>query len=152
MRLLRVGRCCRGRTVAVDNGICVIVSGGRDYAEIDRLWRLLDNIHDIRHIGLLCHGACKYGGADIHAENWAKAREVNYLGMPAKFKHRGPSAGPERNALLLKHCTPDMVLCFPGGKGTADMLKKAQKAGIWTIDLSKQYSIHRRKLLALGRE
>ena len=136
----------------VDNGICVIVSGGRDYGEIDRMWKLLDNIHGIRHIGLLCHGACKYGGADLHAENWAKSREVDYLGMPAKFTTQGPSGGPQRNAGLLKYCDPDLVLCFPGGAGTADMLKKARKAGVWTIDLSGKYSINRRKLLALGRE
>ena len=136
----------------MDNGICVIVSGGRDYGEIDRMWKLLDEIHKTRTISLLCHGACKYGGADLHAENWAKSREVDYLGMPAKFSALGPSGGPQRNASLLKYCSPDLVLCFPGGKGTADMQRKAQKAGVWTIDLSKKYKLTRSKLINLGRK
>lgn len=136
----------------MDKGICVIVSGGRDYGEIDRMWKLLDEVNKTRKIGLLCHGACKYGGADLHAENWAKSREVDYLGMPAKFGTRGPQGGPDRNASLLKHCDPDLVLCFPGGNGTADMLRKAKRAGVWTIDLSKKYKLTRSKLAKLGRE
>lgn len=132
-------------------GITIIISGGRDYGDIPRMWKLLDELHDMRGIQLIVTGACKYGGADLHAENWAKDREVNYLGIPAKFKKLGGSGGPQRNKWMVQNCQPDMVICFPGGKGTASMKREAAKAGIWTIDLSGAYKISRRKLMALGR-
>ena len=133
-------------------GICVIVSGGRDYNESERIWSLLDRIHKARGIDLLCTGACKYGGADLHAENWAKSREVDYLGMPAKFGNGGPKEGPERNRRMVKYCGADMVICFPGDKGTASMKREAKRAGIWTVDLSEHYKIDRKKLMRLGQE
>ena len=95
------------------DGIVVIVSGGREYGDIPRIWKLLDEIHKTRGIELIVTGACKYGGADLHAENWAKDREVNYLGIPAKFDKEGPSGGPQRNRWMAKHCNADMVICFP---------------------------------------
>jgi hypothetical protein len=30
---------------------------------------------------------------------------------------------------------PDLVIAFPGGKGTADMIRKARKAGIQIVEV-----------------
>ena len=83
---------------------------------------------------MVIHGACPYGGADILAEDWAKSREVPYYGMPARFKLSGRRAGPDRNARMLK-TNPDLVLAFPGGTGTADMMGKADDAGILVVEV-----------------
>lgn len=133
-------------------GICVIVSGGRDYNEAERIWNLLDRLHKARGIDLICTGACKYGGADLHAENWAKSREVDYVGLPAKFGRGGPKEGPKRNRRMIETCDPDLALCFPGGKGTASLMREAKKAGVWTVDLSKNYKIEKGRLMRLGTE
>lgn len=42
----------------------------------------------------------------------------------------GKSAGPIRNQTMLDDGKPDLVLAFPGGRGTADMVAKAEKHGI----------------------
>lgn len=32
--------------------------------------------------------------------------------------------------LVCAHCEPDLVVAFPGGTGTADMVTKAEAAGV----------------------
>lgn len=38
-------------------------------------------------------------------------------------------AGPIRNSFMLA-LGPDLVLAFPGGRGTADMVRQASEAGV----------------------
>lgn len=65
------------------------------------------------------------------AERWAKVREMNYQGYPAKWAKFHKAAGPIRNQEMVD-TQPDLVVAFllPGSKGTADAIKRAQKAGI----------------------
>src|SRR5262249_62369122 len=42
----------------------------------------------------------------------------------------GHSGGSKRNQQMLEEGKPDLVLAFPGGRGTADMVRRAQEAGI----------------------
>jgi hypothetical protein len=110
----------------------VLVTGGRNYKDAATVYRVLDEVAAASEFGIteLIHGACPYGGADILAENWAKSREVDYCGRPAKFKSRGGRAGPERNQRMLNEFAPDLVVAFPGGRGTADTVSRAEAAGI----------------------
>ena len=55
--------------------------------------------------------------------------------IPAKWKLHGKAAGPIRNQLMLVEHKPDMVLAFPGGKGTANMIKIARWNGVPIVDL-----------------
>lgn len=57
-------------------------------------------------------------------------RRVAYLNYPADWEKHGRAAGPIRNEKMLIVGTPDMVLAFPGGRGTADMIRKAEAAGL----------------------
>ena len=41
-----------------------------------------------------------------------------------------PAAGPKRNQQMLDEAKPDMVVAFPGGKGTAHMRQIAKAAGV----------------------
>ena len=50
--------------------------------------------------------------------------------FPAAWNKWGYSAGPRRNAWMIEYGKPDHVLAFPGGPGTADMVRRARAAGI----------------------
>ncbi|WP_152966102.1 hypothetical protein [Pseudobacteroides cellulosolvens] len=59
---------------------------------------------------------------------------IKYIEYPADWQRFGESAGPIRNALMLKMEKPDLVLIFhddlASSKGSRDMLSRAIKAGI----------------------
>ncbi len=107
----------------------VLVCGGRDYSDADKVYTYLSGLPTI---DLLIHGAAR--GADLIAEDWAKTNQVNYVGIPAKWKRYKNSAGPIRNKEMLNF-KPDLVIAFPGGKGTADMVSKADNAGISVVEV-----------------
>lgn len=106
----------------------VLVCGGRDFAQKARLFGALDAVHRKHEITLLIHGDAR--GADRLGEEWAKRRQIPYLGVPAKWDTLGNKvAGPERNGRMLQW-KPDVVIAFPGGNGTADMIEQASRAGV----------------------
>lgn len=74
------------------------------------------------------HGA--YRGADTLADEWARDHKIKPEPFPADWTRLRGRAGPIRNAKMLAEGKPDLVVAFPGGKGTADMVKKARAAGV----------------------
>jgi hypothetical protein len=109
----------------------VLVCGGRDYADRDRLFATLDRIHAERAITLVIHGGAR--GADRLSGEWATARLCECISYPAQWEIYGPRAGPMRNQQMLDEGRPDLVVVFPGGRGTANMLRKAQLAGVEVV-------------------
>lgn len=111
----------------------VLVCGGREYADwrhvSDALWALH---HDTR-ISLLIHGAAR--GADELARRWAHLSGVSQLSFPADWKAHGKAAGPIRNRRMLEEGKPDIVIAFPGGRGTADMVRQARAAGVKVCEM-----------------
>ncbi len=103
----------------------VIVCGGRDYHDSERVWRVLDGIHARECIHVVGHGAAR--GADSLAGAWARERGVMEFARPAQWTEYGRAAGPRRNSELLREVKPALVVVFPGGAGTADMRRKAQR-------------------------
>jgi hypothetical protein len=118
----------------------VLVCGGRDYQDWRRVFVELDRLHAERCISLVIHGACiqrgMLSGADRWAEAWARAREVPYLGVPARWRVDDRAAGPKRNAHMLAEWKPDVVVAAPGGRGTADMVRRAREVGVEVIEVS----------------
>jgi SLOG family YspA-like protein len=110
------------------------VCGGRDYENPIVVSDTLNEIHADTPIALVIHGAAP--GADLFAEQWAKRREINYLGVPAKWSTHGNSAGPIRNREMLRF-KPGLVVAFPGYKGTADMVSVARAAHIAVKEIGK---------------
>lgn len=106
----------------------VLVCGGRGYRDVKRVHRVLDDLHFKTPISALIHGAAV--GADEIAETWALSRQIDYCGFPAKWDKYGSAAGPIRNALMIEDGKPDLVIAFPGGRGTANMVRQAQEAGV----------------------
>lgn len=117
----------------------VLVTGGRDYNDRKRVYDVLDDLHARVDITEIWHGACPVGtgGADILAEDWAKSREIDYRGFPAKFKTEGPSGGPQRNGRMVRKLDSHakgircegIIVAFPGGTGTANCVKYAKQWG-----------------------
>jgi len=108
--------------------LVVLVTGGRDYSD---WFRVRDELHEIaliHGIRRIVHGnAC---GADNLAMNWADWRKIPQGKYPADWKQYGNGAGPIRNQLMLDSEPIDLVVAFPGGRGTADMVRRARAAGI----------------------
>ena len=105
----------------------VLVTGGRKYADRERLFQVMDRVHAAKPISVLIHGAAS--GADQLAAEWAELRSVEALSCPPDWRRYGRGAGPMRNRQMLKE-RPALLVAFPGGSGTADMIAVAIKAHI----------------------
>lgn len=111
----------------------VLVCGGRDYQDADRISTVLHKLHDEAGIDLLIEGGAQ--GADRWASLWAELCGVPSQRFEADWENQGSFAGPMRNARMLAEGKPDLVIAFPGGRGTADMVKKARRAGIKVVEI-----------------
>lgn len=112
----------------------VLVCGGRDYNDYDTLKTVLSALQiDRGGFSALIHGAAK--GADTQAGIYAERHLIPVASFPADWQKDGRAAGPIRNARMLKEGKPDLVIAFPGGRGTADMVRQARKSGIEVIEV-----------------
>jgi len=108
----------------------VLVTGGRKYNDSDSLRRALDHLHAQTPFTLLIHGGAS--GADRLAAAWAASAGVPIREFPADWNRYGNSAGPRRNREMLAF-GPDLVVAFPGGTGTQDMVGIATAAGVRVV-------------------
>lgn len=112
----------------------VLVCGGRDYDDHTTLYAVLDKYHHEVGIDVLIEGGAR--GADRMASFWAADRDVTPERYEADWEHFGKMAGGMRNQRMLNEGKPDLVIAFPGGKGTADMVRKARRAGVEVIEIA----------------
>lgn len=68
-------------------------------------------------------------GVDSIAIDWAIVNWVTFEEYKADWKTYGKSAGMIRNKQMLDSGI-DLVIAFPGGKGTTNMVNIAKKAGV----------------------
>lgn len=115
---------------------CVLVCGGRDYADAEAMAAVLNVAHARNPIVRLIHGAA--AGADTLAADWALSHDVPCSAYPADWERDGKAAGPIRNRRMLDDGKPHMVLAFPGGRGTDNMIKQATKAGVSVVRVGKR--------------
>lgn len=107
----------------------VIVCGGRAYSDLETVYRTLDALLPSLE-ALACGGA---PGADTLALEWARGRGFPCDVFMADWQAHGRAAGPIRNQRMLEEFRPTLVIAFPGGRGTADMVRRAHGAGVTTI-------------------
>lgn len=110
----------------------MLVSGGRDYSDRRRVFQVLDFVHElVDTITLVRHGDAR--GADSLGDAWAKARKVPRDPRPADWYprpgHFDRRAGFARN-MEMARLGADLRIAFPGGNGTAHMVKQAMSYGI----------------------
>jgi hypothetical protein len=72
-------------------------------------------------------------GADSVAIDWAVVNWCHWLEFPAEWDKHGKKAGFIRNQKMLDEGKPDVVIAFPGGNGTKDMIRRAEAAGVKVI-------------------
>lgn len=142
----------------------ILICGGRDYDDDLLFYNNLWAIFDEREWGgepladgtLAPHNvniiAGDARGADAMAAEFAKTGitgefkryKANWddLSQPdavIKYHKNGKpydaKAGNRRNQRMLDEGQPDLVIAFPGGRGTADMVWRAKKAGIEVIEI-----------------
>jgi hypothetical protein len=110
----------------------VLVTGGRDFTDRKLLFETLDRLHSVHTFTVLIHGAAS--GADRLAGEWAGTRSISIEAHPADWRKHGRAAGPIRNQMMLAE-KPELVVAFPGGRGTADMVKRAKNAGLKVVEI-----------------
>lgn len=116
----------------------VIVCGSRNFGEYldqrDRIYAALDSIHAKTPITFLWHGNAR--GVDRTAAMWASIRDrsIRVCPVSAEWSKYGDRAGPIRNKNMLGQDI-DLVIAFPGGKGTTNMVAQAQRAGVKVLRL-----------------
>jgi hypothetical protein len=106
----------------------VLVCGGRDFNDALTLGSWLGGIHKKQGIDLLIEGGAR--GADFMAREFAKWMGIPVRTFEADRQKHGRAAGPIRNQQMLDEGKPDLVVAFPGGNGTADMVRRARLAGV----------------------
>lgn len=104
----------------------VLFFGGREFRDLAHVSAALDRLPEIlqKHDFCVVHGGAK--GADTLAGMAAAARGLPVIVMPANWDFYGKRAGPIRNSWMLDFCAPAYAVGFPGGAGTADMLRQCQ--------------------------
>ena len=102
----------------------VLVCGGRAYEDRQRVFEILAQ----RQPSVVIQGCAR--GADSFAGEWADLNGVEHLRFPADWDNLGRAAGPIRNQQMLDEGRPDLVIAFPGSKGTRDMMRRAVLAGV----------------------
>jgi hypothetical protein len=114
-----------------------LICGGRDFADD----AMFDNaMRDLMHIRGGCprkivHGGAK--GADTMAGEFGHRMSVACFAVLPDWQ-RGKMAGPLRNQKMLDEYKPNLVVAFPGGRGTADMVSRARKAGVDVAEIKRQ--------------
>jgi hypothetical protein len=109
----------------------VLVTGGRDFNDLAMAFDAIAAVHETTPISVLVHGDAK--GADTLAGNVAKELGINVVKCPANWIKYKKAAGPIRNAFMLDMFNIDLVIEFPGGAGTADMVAQSRKRDIPVI-------------------
>lgn len=123
----------------------ILVCGGRDYG---RIWyktppellaqkqeeqaffrKILDNMYAKTTITTIIEGGAT--GADALAAKWATDYNITLKTYRAQWRKYAKSAGAIRNQQMLdEEADISMCVAFPGGSGTADMIRRAQTANI----------------------
>lgn len=106
----------------------VLVCGGRNFNDALTLGSWLGGIHKDHGIDLLIEGGA--AGADYMARKFAEWVGIPVRTYPADWDRHGRAAGPIRNKQMLDEGKPDLVVAFPGGNGTQNMVEQATAAGV----------------------
>lgn len=109
-----------------------LVCGGRGFSDMKAVSEILDRVtaHSIRNI--IIHGGAK--GADSLAEAWAKEEGIHTAVVTARWGTYGKKAGYLRNSAM-SLLLPDLVIAFPGGRGTEMMKEIAWHDGIRVVEV-----------------
>ena len=109
------------------NGQVWVICGGRDFSDQSMFDNAMSELTQALGIPrAVVHGCAS--GADQMAAAWGRRLAIDVHGSSPDWKTHGRAGGPIRNQKMLEDFKPDVVIAFPGGSGTADMVRRAHKA------------------------
>lgn len=105
-----------------------IIAGGRDFSDYSLLCRCMAAFTLAFECSEVLCGCAR--GADQLGERWAKEHGVKVRYFPANWREDGKGAGHARNAEMARNA--DSLVAFWDGSsaGTADMIRRARRAGL----------------------
>jgi hypothetical protein len=106
----------------------VIVTGGRDYANAEKVKSVLDHFKP----ELIIHGDCS--GADTLAKKYALANKIPHLPYPYPGQY-GRAGGPIRNQQMCEENQDATLIAFKGDKGTKNCIMNAKKLGMKVFEV-----------------
>ena len=129
----------------------ILVCGGREYGKVRyehesvlrAILSLLPSPTDdpdtwLPDCTIIAGGAT---GVDSAARDFAVVNWTGYEEYRADWSKYGRAAGPIRNAEMLAEGRPDVVIAFPGGRDTADMVSKARAAGVRVLIYPEDFTV-----------
>ncbi len=111
------------------NGQTWLICGGRDFANREMFEDAMAELIQSRGIpSRIINGGAT--GADLMARKWAEGHALDLRTVAANWGVHGKAAGMIRNQGMLTWYLPDLVVAFPGGRSTADMMHRSKVAGV----------------------
>jgi len=104
------------------------VTGGRAFWD----WYTVELVLGIIGPSLVVHGCAT--GADQLSDNWAKRNGVDTRGYPIR-RGKGEDGFQRNQRMLDSEPHIDLLVAFQGNSGTADMIRRARKVGIYVIEV-----------------
>lgn len=104
----------------------VAFTGGRYYNDAAHVRETIDNL--IEEFGIFEVLVGDATGLDSLVKEEALATGLRYTVFYADWKKFGRYAGPIRNGAMLNRA--DLLVAFPGGKGTANAMQTALRRGV----------------------
>lgn len=127
----------------------ILVCGGRDYGlnekernhilsvlgqfAIDNSTCYVPNDNWLPSDFVIIAGGAK--GVDTVAIDWAVVNWCLFKEYLPQWNLYGKAAGAIRNKQMLEEGRPDIVIAFPGGRGTENMKAQARLAGIQVMEI-----------------
>lgn len=116
--------------------IRLLICGGRHYSQrvkgfnlLTQFKQLIWNDRAVKIVEVIEGGA---RGADAIGGEWADKEGIKRTTVEAEWEKHGKAAGYIRNKAMLD-MRPDVCFAFPGGAGTADMVRQCRKAGVIVV-------------------
>lgn len=113
----------------------ILICGGRNYTDNITFKRVIEYLRPwFADTFCVIQGGAK--GADQLAKAWSIVEGCPMIEVPANWDKYGKSAGSIRNRWMLEYGMPDLVVAFPGGTGTENMVKRARTAKIDVFEVT----------------
>ena len=107
----------------------VLVCGGRDYHNESQMILTLSAF--LLPDDVIVHGGAR-GADSLAGDVGGRLLGHKVEVYPADWHTHGKAAGPIRNQQMLDSGI-DLVIAFPGGKGTEDIVRRARKTGVEVV-------------------
>lgn len=111
----------------------ILVCGARDYNKPSYFREQMDRLVKSHFADkfVIIHGG--HGGVNILAAQWAALGDYPTLEIRGNTPYYHSASERIQNQWLMDWGRPDLVLAFPGGRNTEDIVRHAKERGIHVI-------------------